>query len=341
MNNLKKTALLVCQAPVEVPNILQFYEEVRDKYNKITFVSRDTNSYNDFFKYLGIKANYVRWVNDCRFDSFKPQTWTNFRKQILNNLSNLQLENCDVYYSSRFDFFSYCHFKEFPKSATFIYRDKRDSEVWCNKGQGKVCLKSHIRMILDKYIKQFYCGVELSYYNCGSNSILGFDPLKLGHIVRPKLSDDEEIQMIKKYSYTPNVKSRNVVIFFTEPYRNRFHDESDYIVVNRKIVEELHNRGYYVVLKGHPRLGICEEIRDIVDEIIPSYIPSEFIDYSNFTKAVGFVSTALCGASKYIPTYSVLDICSITDEHLADYWRIFLNKNSSGNIIFLKDIADI
>ena len=36
MNNLKKTALLVCQAPVEVPNILQFYEEVRDKYNKIT-----------------------------------------------------------------------------------------------------------------------------------------------------------------------------------------------------------------------------------------------------------------------------------------------------------------
>ena len=70
------------QAPVEVPNILYFYEEIKDKYSHITFVSRDTNSFNDFFQLLGLKGDYIHWENNHNFDSLKPWTWRNFRKQI-------------------------------------------------------------------------------------------------------------------------------------------------------------------------------------------------------------------------------------------------------------------
>lgn len=338
---VKRRALLVCQAPVEVPNILKFYEEIKGEYFDITFVSRDTNSYNEFFQYIGVNANFVRWENNGKFDSLRPWTWINFKKQIRKNLAGMNLDNCDVFYSSRYDFFSYCHFKRFPNSTRFIYRDKKDSEVWCNKGEDRTTLKIHIKRLLDRYIKQWYCGIKLRYDNCGSISILGFDPNKIGHTVRKKLSDDEEKQIIKKYTYKPNVVGIKNVVFFTEPYRNRFHDQNDYISMNIRIVNELHKKGYKVILKGHPRLGICEEIKQSVDDVIPNFIPSEFINYADFDFAIGFVSTALCGTAGIIPTYSVLDMCLITDKHLADYWRSFINRNSNDSVIFLRDFSKI
>ena len=332
---MKRRALLVCQAPVEVPNILCFYEEIKNRYDDITFVSRDTDSYNKFFQYIGIKAHFVRWVNDSKFNSLKPWTWISFKKQVKKNLINLRLDNCDVYYTSRYDFFSYCHFKQFPESVTFIYRDKKDSEVWCYKGENKASFKIHIRRLIEKYIKQFYCGIKLDYDNSGSVSILGFDPTRLGHVIRKNLSDAEEREIQQKYSYSFKLKSGKNAIFFTEPFRNRFHEENDYIEMNKMVVNELHRKGYSVILKGHPRLGVCAEITQMVDDIIPNYIPSEFINYFSFDIAIGFVSTALCGTASIIPTYSVLDICSITDKQLANNWRQFIKNESNNQVLFI------
>ncbi|MCU6770345.1 Uncharacterised protein [uncultured Bacteroides sp.] len=338
---MAKNAILVCQAPVEIPNILCFYEEIKNRYKDITIVSRDTNSYNEFFQYIGLEANFVRWSNDYRFDALNPFTWIAFRKQIKENVDKLKIDNVDVFYSSRYDFFSYCHFKQFPLSTTFTYRDKKDSEVWCYKGTNKASFKVSIKRKLEKFIKQCFCGTKLEYYNCGAHSILGFNPQNLRHTIKKKLSDTEEKSIIQKYSYKPHTNSKYTAIFFTEPYRNKFQDSNDFISVNKTIISELHKKGYAIILKGHPRIGLCKEIEHLADDIIPNFIPSEFIDYNEFNIAIGFVSTALCGTSQIIPSYSVLDLCSITDKRLAEHWRQFLNELSNNKIVFINSFSDI
>ena len=106
----------------------------------------------------------------------------------------------------------------------------------------------------------------------------------------------------QKYSYTPNVIGNNLVILFTEPYRNKFQTREDYSRMNVNIVQSLQAKGYQVIMKGHPRIGILESIKDLVDDIVPIFVPSEFIDYSIFRFAIGFVSTSLCNSARYIPT---------------------------------------
>lgn len=339
--NKNKKAILVCQAPVEVPNILYFYEEIKDKYSHITFVSRDTNSFNDFFQLLGLKGDYIHWENNHSFDSLKPWTWRNFRKQINDNISKMDLNGCDVYYSSRYDFFSYCHFMKFPSSTVFIYRDKKDSEVWRYKGLGKMNLKHMIRKIADQIVKSLYCGTAFKYDNCGSISILGFSPRKMNHKVLPNLTECQEMEMYKKYRYQANVDYPKKAVLFTEPFRNHFQTEDDYISKNKLIVAELHKRGYAVIMKGHPRLGVCREIESEVDAIIPNYVPSEFIDFSMFDIAIGFVSTALCGVCDSLPSFSIIDMCEITDTELADYWRQYLSDNSKGKVKFITNFEQI
>lgn len=337
----KKKAILVCQAPVEVPNILYFYEEIKDKYAHITFVSRDTNSFNEFFQLLGLKGDYVHWENNHSFDSLKPWTWGKCRKQITDNISKMDLNDCDVYYSSRYDFFSYCHFMHFPSSTVFIYRDKKDSEVWRYKGLGKMNAKQVIRKIADQIVKSLYCRTPFKYDNCGSISILGFSPHRLGHKVLPDLTDSQEKEMYRKYRYYAKVDYPKKAVLFTEPFRNHFQTEADYISKNRLIVTELHKRGFAVIMKGHPRLGVCKEIESEVDAIVPNYVPSEFIDYSMFDIAVGFVSTALCGVCNSLPSFSIIDMCEITNIEQANYWRLYMSDNSKGKVQFISNFDQL
>lgn len=338
---MKKNAVLVCQAPVEVPNILYFYEEIKDKYAHISFVSRDTNSFNDFFKLLGLRGDYVHWENNYCFDSLRPWTWRNYQRQVLSNIAKLDMTDCDIYYSSRYDFFSYCHFMHLPASTLFFYRDKRDSEVWRYKGLGEMNIKQRIRKMVDLIVKSLYCRTKFKYDNCGSISILGFSPFRLGHNVMPNLTNRQEIEMYKKYRYHVKVEYEKQAVLFTEPYRNPFQTESDYISKNRLIVNELHKKGYAVIMKGHPRLGGCQEIEPDVDTIIPNYVPSEFIDFSMFDIAIGFVSTALCGVSDIMPVYSIINLCEVTNEKLANYWRQYLTDNSNGKVRFICNFDEI
>lgn len=335
-------AILVCQAPVEVPNILSFYDEVSLYYKEITIVSRDTESFNDFFKYIGIKANYACWKLTDDFRPFKPWTWRHFKRQVKKNLSGIPTENCDVYYSSRYDFFSYCHFIKFGENVSFYYRDKMDSVVWQYAGLHELNTIQSIKMKVEQWIKEMYCGAKLSYSNCGTLSILGFCPEKIGHYIYPILSEQEQNRVINKYTYCPAIGNTfPTVLFLTEPFRNKFHTQTDYVNMNKMVVVELQKRGYKVIMKGHPRLGVCEEIKNIVDDCIPQFVPSEFIDYKKFCLAIGFVSTALCGASVAIPSYSVLNMCQITDTELASYWRNFLNKHSDNKVKFLSSFEQL
>lgn len=338
MEIMNDKAYIVCQAPVEVPNVLSLYEYCKDLYREIIIVSSCTDSYMRFFEYLHIKATFIEWKN-CEIDFLRNVSLKKYRKNIQRNLQQTDLHNSDVYYTSRLDFFALCHFLEFPEETKFFYRGLMDDKVW-KVGEAKNGrIKSHISSCLVRLRKEIFCHNRLYYYNCNSLSILGFSPKELNH--RLLHSFDNEDYIIKKYKYVPKATSAKVAILYTEPYRNAFHTEEDYIYLNHEIVKKLHEKGYYVIMKGHPRIGICKEIESEVDEIIPQYVPAEFIDVKCFTLAIGFVSTALASASESIPTYSVLDLCQTTNKELALYWKDYLFNVAGDKIIYLNNFDEI
>ena len=331
-------AYIICQAPVEVPNVLSLYEQCKKSYNEIFIVSSRTDSYSKFFQLLNVDAKFIKWDFN-EFDFLKNWNLKTFHQQIVDNLQNLDLRNSDVFYTSRLDFFVLCHLQRFPIGTRFFYRGLMDDVVWkIGRVQGKG-IKQRIRENIIKWRQERICHRKLYFYNCNSISILGFSPQECNHQIMQKFNDSKRI--LERYKFTPKSNNKKVAILYTEPYRNAFHSKEDYIKMNHKIVEELHKRNYYVIMKGHPRIGICEEIKDKVDEIIPQYVPAEFIDLKDFSLAIGFVSTALASASECIPTYSVLDMCEITNLELVTYWKKYLFNVAGNKIVYLKSFEDI
>lgn len=49
--------------------------------------------------------------------------------------------------------------------------------------------------------------------------------------------------------------------------------------MNRQIINEIHQAGYKIAVKGHPRIGCQEDAEQMADEVLANYIPSEYIDF--------------------------------------------------------------
>lgn len=110
-----------------------------------------------------------------------------------------------------------------------------------------------------------------------------------------------------------------------------------YILTVKKIVRELQTKSYNVFIKAHPRVGIQKELVDIVGvNIIPEYIPSEFIDTQEYELCLGFESTSLVGFSNNeIKTYSLLLLLDIISEKRCRFMMQYLTTMSGGKIRFI------
>lgn len=336
---MKKRAVIICQAGHEAANVLDLYEDLKSKYADITFVSNINDSYSNFFKLFPINAKYLTWET-LPFSCRNPFDWKNWRAKLRKEVEMLGNGDFDFYYTCVHDPNLLARFRYFPKSVKFLYRAGKEMELCGNEGMPsnmKFMYKVKFRII--KLMTSYACKSWLHFHNSGSGVCIAFDPKKLGHTILPIFKNYGSIR--KLYSYKPSCGTGQLAILFTEPYRNKFQTEENYNDMNVNIVNNLHEMGYKVVMKGHPRIGNCKAIENLVDEIIPLFVPSEFIDYTIFSIAIGFVSTSICNSSEQIPSYTVLDMCEIIDAKEAKGWHEYLDKNSDGKVKYLSSFDEI
>lgn len=332
---MDRKAIIICQAGHEVTNVLSLYEKINNKYNDIIIVSNRTDSYKKFFELFNLNARYDVWTSN-HFSSGKPQKWKSLLKEFKNEVDRLHTDNADVFYTCVCDLNLVIRLRYFSQKARFFYHPGKELALIDRIGLQEKRILKRFRAYIIKFVSEIVCGRKLLFKNHGAGFTLAFSPEEYGHSYFGKLENDKEIE--RKYKFVPQCKGDNLVIFFTEPYRNKFHTQGDYDRMNKDIVRLLQDKGYKVLMKGHPRIGEYMPIASMVDESIPAYVPSEFIDYTIFKFAIGFVSTSLCNASVYIPTFSVLDMCNITDTKMANDWHEYLDKNSSGKVSYLKTL---
>lgn len=327
-------AVIFCQAPIEVPNVISIYDKICNSYQEITIISLRTDSYKSFFESINIKAELKFWqaININIFSFFNI---LNIRRKLKSQILSIDVNKSDFFFTSRFDFQLSCYLGYLPYNSKKIYFKGKDS-IWITDKKFKTNIKNYIKFILMRSISK----CPLKYFKTGDYKFLPeINVDKVRNIVLEHYIEDKSI--LKKYLYIPKSKNNNKVILFTEPYRNKYQTENDYNSVNKKVVEILRNKGYYVVMKGHPRIGNHPLLLDIVDETIPSYISSEFIDMNSFVFAIGFVSTSLCDSSNYIPSYSVLDLCEIVDNSDYNYWHNFIDRVGEKRVIYFKSFNEL
>lgn len=327
---------IFCQAPTKISATLLCYENECSLGNRVTIIVNVENMAK-FFCLLGLKAN----IECLTTFVIKHSTLleSNRLKRLVKN--DIQRIGIDRTSDSRIFFTDICdnfmmglYLAELKTHPIF----KIQAHMDIKKGLDGRFERERIPFKLK--VKEFLFSKVFGYhflYTRIDHWTLTLDIREYNY----PLLDFSDMSVCNRYQIPLPEEGCHRVIFFTEPYRNKFQTEEDYMAINKTIITSLQSKNYKVGIKGHPRIGLPDELKDMADFEIPAYIPSEFIDIKGFDFAIGFVSTSICSASSQIKAYSVLPMCTIIDEPQVVYWHDYIDKQSNGKVIYLSDFNQI
>jgi hypothetical protein len=331
-----KKAIIFCQSPAEMANSLSQYEKcLNDRYD-IYIICLGVRKIHKFLVSLSLNAN-VLYFDDLLIPWYNPVKWFINRKIIKDNLLKVTMKNSDgiiAFFSSRIDITLGIYLKYFLK-YTVYYVKNGDSFTIDDKLAGVNRIDRRIKAIIMSFIVGFKC--RSSYADGYYCSILDIKPYKT--IIEIPFINDESIYNRFAYKNVDLGKSNKKVIFFTEPYRNKYQTKENYDIMNINIVNELKKRGWFVCMKGHPRIGSHPLLKNIVDLEIPDFIPSQFLDLTEFNFAIGFTSSSLCGNTRH--SYSVLEMCDIIDANNKNFLKKILEGLAPNKIKYIRSFDEI
>lgn len=331
-------SLIICQAPLKINGVLNCYENEIKNGNDVFIVVRNAFTMYQFIESLNLTAKLFYFEpHESKINVFLTP-WL-IHKKINNDLKRLVNEGI-----------------QFDKNTKVFFTDCGDDLLigfYLNKLShckeiSKIQVKSDLEYKWDDFynrptpplkikIKEYYLSMV-----SGHKLFYRFVDRWVIHInmkdYKYQMKDYSEDFVYTKYKYKQcEGENGRTALLFTEPYRNHFQTESNYNLLNEQIVSNLHKKGYKVAVKGHPRIGCNKNALKLSDFEIPSYIPSEFLDIHSFDLVIGFVSTAICNIPSDIPSYSVLPLCTITNQIEANYWYNYINELGHGRVILLTD----
>ncbi len=338
----KFNVLFFAQANADVVHVLKEIEELNTEFNHITVkvVCLTISIYKCFVclelpEYVSV--DYCKRIRPPLKKPWKRWYWRNLVDSILNKYSNN--EHYDrVYFTSVNDDqvtpYYVQHFVKRKSKAFYLnhYDDKQAIEDAEN-----VPFKQKIGLLLF----HFFTNLDFTMKRMGGRwNITHFQynkyPIRELHPVI-----DREI--CKKYAYNIHLNSKKAVLVFSQPNRDFdliSNDEYDMLLYT--LVDILKSKGHYVVIKGHPTLGICLKNKNQADEEIPSMLSSELIDLSSFEACYGFLTIALGSSAKLgVPSYSILPLMSDTSSLDFEKCVRFIKESGNGRIIFLSSWDEI
>ena len=184
-------------------------------------------------------------------------------------------------------------------------------------------------------ILQYITGVSLYYV--GDYNELSFNPHQIKTFT---LINDFKLEesIYQKYKYRHQIDKLKVILFFDADL-SRLKVLTNYKKDLLELIKKIKKRGYYIVNKGHPRIGTSEIIKPFIDEEIPNYIPAEFIDVESFCYVVGILSLSIANLAKnYDNVFSVIEEFEFISEKDKLYYKDFLKQNSYNRLKYFSNI---
>lgn len=331
-----------CQAGADIIHILKEIETLNERIKQPRIKVICLNSFL-FRSFSNIKLSdnviiaYCRRVHPPMYTPWRKSAWLKIVETILSR--HFDEDNISrVYFTSVNDdpigitYVCWCLKKGYQMFYLNHYDEKQAiSPVKC------ISIKDKIRLYLYKY----FTGLDFSWYRMGGRwNILHF------HIENYQVEELHPIldkTICKKFSYKICNDTKKNALVFSQP--NREHElitDEEYNNLFHRLVEELKNAGYYVILKGHPILGICPTNTDQADEIIPQTLPSELIDLDVIDSCYGFLTIALSSSAKLgLLSYTILSL--MNNKQSPNYYDSvnYVNETSEGKIKFLNSWKEL
>lgn len=319
-----KKVVLFCQAPGEMNNLLSSYEEMLSENVSIVIICLKLKSLKLFLDELNLQAEIV-FFNEVPISLKKPLKWFYKNRIVKRNLSKISLSDAHIVFFSKFDLQLACYLHAFKNSESLTYKKGRDGIAISRESNKNIKLIYRLKaLLLSLYTKSKIEIIKREHRLCEVIKINKY-PMKI---------QDFRIQdfIYEKYSIKYPVKSDKSVLFFSEPFQFSFQTKEEYDHLNIELVKYLKKMKYTIFAKGHPRKGLHPEVKLIVHNLIPDYIPSEFISLKEFKFAVNFFSVALCSASFKIPAYSLIGMYNIRDFDTYNYWKQYIDETSEDRV---------
>jgi hypothetical protein len=324
MGNKKNKTIIFCQASVDVCYTLQIIKE-KGEENCIVFVINVENLYT-FFKHLNLRAINIVYIPIPRLNLKLPYKTKNKINSIWKTFFQ-EYKDCTIYFFSlSYDYLTACMVMRLSlEKANKVYYYCYCKDFLYNSKKS-FSAKRLLYSLVYRYITngvQFVPNVKLGFPNL---NILKYNIKKINVLDKPKIES--------KFLYKGEQTGDKCILFFISPEEEDLLTKASKIKLNR-IVSNIKEKGYTLVLKGHPRAGIPKIINKF-DKTIPVYIPSEFIDYNAFQYVIGFGSTALCfpAQHKLIMVISLLDMIEYRDKECQQRLKEYIVSYSGNTILF-------
>ena len=163
------------------------------------------------------------------------------------------------------------------------------------------------------------------------------------HGIETQAADRELSGVLAKYQYEPSVPAENAILIFDQP------DEDDAILNYdgrlREIIGVLLQFGLRVVVKPHPRIPCSAPFQEETRlDILPAYVPGEFLPLQRFKAVIGIASAALGEAGVQRAgrgVYSVIHLFEWRKSTDRDYFASLVERYASGQITFIRNLAEL
>jgi len=152
-------------------------------------------------------------------------------------------------------------------------------------------------------------------------------------------------KLLGKYMKKLNVlKGKKILIAVNDAITSGFIEKTEFINKMDNLMDILNDitPGEYII-KPHPRLNKLYGKMSECNEIIPPYIPLEFVLRHDWKKVIGIDSGSLVSSVKYTnaKVISLIDAVEYRDGKLKKMLRDHLEKNSQNKIKFLAEIGEL
>lgn len=319
-----RNLIIICQAPADVQYVVNMYNDNSARCNSIFVI----NVFNVFLFLKSLDLDVEIYYIPYKLHSFKNLVDIMKERKRLNSLWSqykIYFSNSDIYFFSRFEDWITGYFLNRISvncSNTIYYYNHYDNPDLYTKQ--KVSVANRIRLLFLKFITgvtfkgeiaEMFPEYSLPKNNC--QCIIAN--------INNKVSD--------KFCY--KLTGRKNCLLFLSGAGEKLYIYTSYIKVVVDVVDKLYLMGYDVYLKPNPRVGLHKELRGVKVNIIPEYIPSEFIDTKHITLCLGFDSTALVGFAKNnIQTFSLLPMLNFISKEQYAIMEKYLLRMSGDKICF-------
>ncbi len=344
MTNNKLDNIIFCQAPADVPYVLDLYNKLKGQ--KISIYVINVVGIHQFLTILNLDINELIFIGYNKVNFKNPYSVLKekiriilLKKKYFQNKSNL-----NVYFFSRFEDWLTSSFIEYfaNKKETIYYINHYDSSANTHAVLKDIKFTRKILGLIFNYLSgvKFIMNREFKFPEF---------PINKYNIIEqtPQLDRTIYFQFAQKFNFNVLNTNRKKILFFISPSENDIFNDVNYEKNVLEILYIINQIGHEIILKGHPRSGLpnfitSKMINKFDIRILESFIPGEFIEMSTFNLCIGIDSTILSILAKNstIKTICLMNLFPPNNIHLYSFLRQYLINFSENKLAFINSVEE-